>query len=147
MRKPVAGVLLVVVFALFAEGCSSAPKQHVRARKNFPASRAPKRQTLSPIGGYVATAETPNPKKPERDVVITRPGEKREILRFPFQRRVDVVWAPDETRVAVVDLVLENETRVVIFELPSGRPLFELRREHVCEFDPHLPCGKAYTHV
>jgi hypothetical protein len=109
--------------------------------------RPPKRYVLSPIGGYIATAETPSPQKPERDIVITRPGEKREILRYPFQRQVDLVWAPDESGVAVVDMVLANETRVVIFELPGGRPLYELRREHICEINPQLPCGGSYTHV
>jgi hypothetical protein len=97
----------------------SAPQKQRAGRAGDPrrqtGRRAPKRQVLSPIGGYVATAETPSPKYPEHDIVITRPGETREILRFPFQRQVDLVWAPDESGVAVVDMILANETRVVIF--------------------------------
>src|ERR1051325_6124978 len=115
-----------------------------RANKN---RRSPKRQVASPLSEYVVKSEAPSAKKPERDIVITRPGEKREVLRFPFQRQVDVVWAPDESGVAVVDLVLQNETRVVIFALPTGQPLYELRREHVCQLNPQLPCGESYTHV
>ena len=136
--------LLVCLAGLLA-GCSSAQKdpKTLAAKARRPA----KRQALSPIGGYVVPAETPGGKKLQRDIVITRPGEKGEILRFPFQRQVDVVWAPDESAVAVVDLVLQNETRVVVFELPSGRLLYELRREHVCELNPNLPCGDSYSHV
>jgi hypothetical protein len=106
-----------------------------------------RQQALSPIGGYAVTSETPNRNSPQRDIVIARPGEKQEILRFPFQRHVDVVWAPDESAVAVVDLVLQNETRVIVFKLPSGQPVLELRREHICELNPDLPCGIAYSHV
>jgi hypothetical protein len=127
-------------------GCGSAPKQPAHQRRVIN-KRPPKRQMLSPTGGYMVTSETPSAKKPERDIVIARPGEKREILRFPFRKQVDVIWAPDESGVAVVDLVLENETRVVVFGLPDGRPLFELRREQVCELNPELPCGTAYSHV
>jgi hypothetical protein len=140
-------IRILAICILLVAGCGTQQQQrnpHARAANN---RRAPKRQMISPIGGYVVTSETPNRKSPERDIVITRPGDKREILRFPFQRQVDVVWAPDETGVAVIDLVLQNETRVVIFELPSGRPLFELRREMVCELNPDLPCGDAYTHM
>jgi hypothetical protein len=127
-------------------GCATQSKPNPSARAVNP-RRVPKRQMLSPIGGYMVTSVSPNKKSPERDLVITRPNDKHEILRFPFQRQVDVVWAPDETAVAVVDLVLANETRVVVFELPTGRPLFELRREMVCQLNPNLPCGNMYTHV
>lgn len=135
MKNWVALVLILVV------GCSGSDTQGQRRRK------APRRQALSPIGGYTVTAETPSRNSPQRDMVIGRPGEKQEILRFPFQRHVDVVWAPDESAVAVVDLVFENETRVVVFKLPGGEPALELRREHICELNPELPCGVAYTHV
>lgn len=131
---------LAIALILLA-GCA-APDASRKARR-----KPPRRQALSPIGGYTVTAETPNRKSPERDIVIARPGEKQEILRFPFTRHVDVVWAPDESAVAVVDLVLQNETRVVVFKLPSGQPVLDLRREHVCELNPDLPCGVAYTHV
>ena len=139
----------LTVALLLAAGCSVQkrtvpPYAKNRVSKN---RRTPKRQVESPLGEYVVKSEAPSAKKPERDIVITRPGEKREILRFPFQRQVDVVWAPDESGVAVVDLVLQNETRVVIFALPSGQPLYELRREHVCQLNPQLPCGESYTHV
>jgi hypothetical protein len=131
----------VAVILILAIGCSGPRARSDRRHK--PA----RRQALSPIGGYTVTAETPSAKSPQRDIVIARPGEKQEILRFPFARHVDVVWAPDESAVAVVDLVLENETRVVVFKLPGGQPILELRREHVCELNPELPCGTAYTHV
>jgi hypothetical protein len=129
-----------------AVGCGSAQKANPRARGQ--ANRPiPRRQVLSPIGGYLVTSESPNRKSPEREILVTRPGDKREIIRFPFRKQVDVVWAPDESGVAVVDLVLDNETRVVVFELPSGRPLYELRRDQVCQLNPTLPCGESYTRV
>lgn len=142
--------VLVLLLCLLMVGCGTTDPQRPRARASVRkgnARRPPKRQALSPVGGYVVTSETPDAKKPQRDIVITRPGEKRELLRYPFQRQVDVVWAPDESAVAVVDLVLANETRVVVFELPSARPLYELRREHICELNPELPCGELYSHV
>jgi hypothetical protein len=139
-----------LLVCLLVMGCNSSEKrqpQRPRVTRTTKGRRPPKREVLSPIGGYVVKSESPDPKKVERDLVITRPGDKREILRFPFQRQVDVVWAPDESGVAVLDLVLQNETRVVVFELPSGRPLYELRRENICELNPQLPCGTSYTHV
>jgi hypothetical protein len=135
-NEDLGGVILIL-----ALGCSGPRARSDRRHK--PA----RRQALSPVGGYTVTAETPSAKSPQRDIVIGRPGEKQEILRFPFARHVDVVWAPDESGVAVVDLVLENETRVVVFKLPGGQPVLELRREHVCELNRELPCGTAYTHV
>jgi hypothetical protein len=127
-------------------GCAGVPRNPRRERAAAN-RRVPRRQVLSPLGGYLVTSESPNRKSPEREIVVSRPSDKREIIRFPFRKQVDVVWAPDESGVAVVDLVLDNETRVVVFELPSGRPLYELRREHVCEWNPNLPCGETYTHV
>ena len=129
---------LICALLCMALGCgvekrTVPPYAKHRANQN---RRGPKRQVASPLGEYVVKSESPSAKKPERDIVITRSGEKREILRFPFQRQVDVVWAPDESGVAVVDLVLQNETRVVIFALPSGQALYELRREHVCQLNP-----------
>src|SRR5437660_911484 len=112
-------LLCIVLLA----GCGSAQKNQPRPR-TLGNRRVPRRQVLSPIGGYLVASEPPNRKRPERDIIITRPGDKREIVRFPFRKQVDVVWAPDESGVAIVDLVLDNETRVVVFELPSGRPLY-----------------------
>jgi hypothetical protein len=137
-------IFWVAAICLLMAGCGTSQKRSPRVAQR---RAAPKRTVISPIGGYVATAESPNRKSPERDILITRPGEKQPIIKFPFTRRVDVVWAPDESGVAVVDLVLQNETRVVVFELPSGRPLYELRREAICELNPDLPCGAAYSHV
>jgi hypothetical protein len=146
MRLSLAVIFLLL---LFGGGCATAqkdPRANPKTRVTK-TRRVAKQQALSPVGGYVVTATTPSPKKPDRDIVVTRPGEKREILRFPFQRQVDVVWAPDESAVAVIDLVLQNESRVLVFELPSGRLLYELRRENICELNPQLPCGDRYTHV
>ena len=135
----------VLLLCVLMVGCAAPESQVVRGKKLQ--RRAPRREAISPIGGYVIAAETPDPRSPQRDIVISRPGEEREILRYPFVRNVHVVWAPDESGVAVVDLVLENETRVVVFKLPSGQAVLELRREHVCELNPDLPCGAAYSHV
>ena len=135
----------VLFLCLLMIGCAAPERQVARGKKAQ--RRAPRREALSPIGGYVVAAETPDQKSPRRDIVITRPGSDREILRYPFVRNVDVVWAPDETGVAVVDLFLENETRVVVFKLPSGQAVLDLRREHVCEMNPELPCGASYSHV
>src|SRR3954462_12673002 len=133
--------LLVVTLCIALAGCASEDqyRRHSYSRAKM------KRSVRSPVGGYVATSEFPNDKSPQREIVISKPGDKRQIIRFPFQRQVDVSWAPDESAVAVIDLVLQNETRVVIFKLPAGQPFFELRREHVCEFNPDLPCGNAYV--
>jgi hypothetical protein len=141
---------LFCLLLIFADGCMNPEKERGASRPKPRATktrRPIKQQALSPVGGYVVTATNPSAKKPERDIVVTRPGEKREILRFPFQRQVDVVWAPNESGVAIIDLVLQNESRVVVFELPSGRLLYELRRENVCELNPELPCGDRYADV
>jgi hypothetical protein len=140
-------VSLICLSLAFAAGCVNTDAPH-RSKPRAANSKPPaKQQALSPSGGYLVTAANPTAKKPERNIVITRPGDKREILRFPFQRQVDVVWAPDETGVAVVDLVLQNESRVLVFDLPSGRLLYEMRRENICELNPQLPCGERYSHV
>jgi len=127
-------------------GCGSSQKNNPRPRATTN-RHIPRRQVLSPLGGYLVISESASRKSPEREIVITRPSDKRELIRFPFRKQVDVVWAPDETGVAIIDLVLNNETRVVVFELPSGRALYELRREQVCQLNSDLPCGDAYTHV
>ena len=140
-------VSLICLSLAFAAGCVNADGPHRSRPRAATSKRAGKQQALSPVGGYLVTASNPTAKKPERNIVITRSGDKREILRFPFQRQVDVIWAPDETAVAVVDLVLQNESRVVVFDLPSGRLLYELGREQLCELNRELPCGERYSHV
>jgi hypothetical protein len=125
----------ILLAALFFAGCATTKKH-----------RAPRRQALSPIGRYVVTAETPTEKKAQRNLVITRPGEKSEILRFPFVQQVEVVWAPDESAVAIVD-AMPNETRVLIFALPSGNLLFELRKDQTCLLNALIPCGFNYANV
>src|SRR5688572_16786715 len=141
---PIVMMKRCVILIVFLLGCAG-PELERRSGKF--ARRAPRREALSPAGGYVVAAETPNRNRPQRNIVITRPGVQGEVLRYPFMRHVDVVWAPDESAVAVVDLVLENETRVVVFKLPGGEAVLELRREHVCELNPELPCGISYSHV
>ena len=144
-KSPGRSMKFVLMLCLLMIGCAAPERQVARGKKAQ--RRAARREALSPIGGYVIAAETPDRRSPQRDIIIKRPGEEREILRYPFVRNVDVVWAPDESALAVVDLILENETRVVVFKLPSGQAVFELRREHVCELNPELPCGTAYSHV
>lgn len=127
--------LALFVLSLLA-GCGAPAKK-----------RAPGREALSPLGAYLVRAETPKARETNREIVITRPGQKLEILRFPYSRQVDVVWAPDETALAIIDLAAPNENRVLIFALPSGTQLFEARREDTCRLEPRLPCGDAYQRV
>ncbi len=121
----------ILLAALLLLGCGGPKKK-----------RAPRRSQLSPTGGYIVTAQTPSEPRAQRNIVITRPGEKSELLRFPFVQQVEIVWAPDESAIAIVD-ALPNETRVLIFALPGGNLLHELRRDQTCLLNPSLPCGTA----
>lgn len=128
---------VLCIALILTTACKSGPPRKPRPQR---------REALSPIGGYVVKAETPRGENAQRHLVITRPDEKSEILRFPFVQQVEVVWAPDESAVAVVD-ALPNETRVLIFALPSGKLLREVRRDQTCILEPALPCGTDYAQV
>lgn len=111
----------------------------------------PRRQVLSPTGGFLVTAETPQQQQQAspgvREIVISPRGNPSEIIRFPFPRNVELSWAPGDSAVAFVDLLSDFENHVLIWELPSGRPLFEIRREDTCVLNPRLPCGDLYARV
>lgn len=108
---------------------------------------APRRQVTSPMGGYIVTAETPREPFAPRSLAISRPGDPSPIIQFPFARTVDLSWAPDESAVAVFDALSEVENHILIWAIPSGRPLLEIRREDTCAINPNLPCGQLYRRV
>lgn len=139
----------LVVLLLIGSLCGCATKQNRAHLKRKAPRRNARQTTLSPAGGYAIGSAKPKQKDSPapREIIVTRPGDKGPVLRFPIQRQVEVVWAPDESALAVIDAFAVNENRVVVFALPSGRPLYELRRDDICELNPALPCGTQYSHV
>lgn len=129
-----ARLLICVLLLALATGCKTTHKKH-----------GARRHVLSPAGQYVVTAELPHPQKEgSPEITITRPSDPQQvILRLPYARQVEVVWAPDESAVAIIDFA-PNQNRVLVFGIPAGKPLLELRKEDTCRWNPQLPCGGAY---
>ena len=128
-------LLLFVICSLCA--CSSAKK----------ARRAPVRSVLSPLHTYLVTAQGAKAFPGSHEIIITHARLRGEVLRFPYARQVDLVWAPDESAIAIVDSMAPSENRILIFALPSGRQLTEIRRDDTCVLDNQIPCGRDYAHV
>jgi hypothetical protein len=134
-RTKMKRIWILAVILLCA--CSSA-----KNKRKLP----PTRQVMSPLHTYLVTALT-NPTQGDREIVIKRPDLRGEVLRFQYSREVNLVWAPDESAVAVIDAMAPTENRVVIYALPSGRLLSEIRRDDTCRLSHQVPCGREYAQV
>lgn len=93
----------------------------------------------------MVTAELPHPQNEgSPELTITRPSDRQTIiLRLPYARQVEVIWAPDESAVGIIDAA-PSQNRVVVYGIPAGEPLLEVRKEDTCRWNPRLPCGSGY---
>lgn len=141
IKSPFRKVLLLVSFAvalLLSASCDT-------ARESSSGS-----QTLhSSAGTYEAIFQdvAGNNGLP-RQLVVRRSDTHSVVITYPVERHADIVWCPDESAVAILDCFASNESRIVIFHLPSGNQVREIWRGNTSiTIGTNEESAKEYSHV